>query len=148
MLRPDIWYYYLNTHPRTGIEKRAIKNISPNISIKLFDINFLDRKFAIIVQDISPDAIVAKQKISALVAFIEKPFRFSRLLKLYQNRFFERKESEISEHTKRFWYIVCYYSLLTINTAVFEKWITSDHYFRKNTKKQSRTQCSTLFRLN
>ena len=81
----------------------------------------MDRKFAIIVQDITPDAIVAKQKISVLVVFIEKPFRFSRLLKLYQNRFFERKESEISEHTKRFWYIVCYYSLLTINTAVFKK---------------------------
>lgn len=36
------------------------RNISPNISIKLFDINFLDRKLAAIVQDITPDAIVAK----------------------------------------------------------------------------------------
>lgn len=97
------------------------RSISHNVSVLLFDIKFLYRKLIIIVQDTTPDAIIAKQIISVLIVFIEKPFRFSRLLKLYQNRFFERKESEISEHTKRFWYIVCYYSLLTINTAVFEK---------------------------
>lgn len=99
-----------------------MKNISHNISaILVFDIKFLYRKLTAIVEDTTPDAIIAKQIISLLVAFIEKPSRFSRLLKLYQNRFFERKESEISEHTKRLWYIVRYYSLLTINTAVFEK---------------------------
>ena len=120
------------------------RNISHNVSVLLFDIKFLYRKLIIIVQDTTPDAIIAKQIISVLIVFIEKPFRFSRLLKLYQNRFFERKESEISEHTKRLWYIVRCYSLLTINTAVFKK--------RKNqaiekTKKQSRTQCSALFYL-
>lgn len=97
------------------------RNISHNVSALSFDIKFLNRKLIIIVQDTTPDAITAKQIISILIVFIEKPFRFSRLLKLYQNRFFERKESEISEHTKRLWYIVCYYSLLTINTAVFLK---------------------------
>lgn len=122
-------------------------NISHNVSALLFDIKFLYCNLIIIVQDTTPDAIIAKQIISVLIVFIEKPFRFSRLLKLYQNRFFERKESEISEHTKRLWYIVCYYSLLTINTAVFEK-RKFRRLFRKNTKKQSRTQCSTLFYSN
>lgn len=107
------------------------RNISHNVSVLLFDIKFLYRKLIIIVQDTTPDAIIAKQIISVLIVFIEKPFRFSRLLKLYQNRFFERKESEISEHTKRFWYIVCYYSLLTINTAVFEKKENSGDYLEK-----------------
>lgn len=107
------------------------RSISHNVSVLLFDIKFLYRKLIIIVQDTTPDAIIAKQIISVLIVFIEKPFRFSRLLKLYQNRFFERKESEISEHTKRFWYIVCYYSLLTINTAVFEKKENSGDYLEK-----------------
>lgn len=80
------------------------RNISHNVSVLLFDIKFLYRKLIIIVQDTTPDAIIAKQIISVLIVFIEKPFRSSRLLKLYQNRFFERKESETSEHTKRFWY--------------------------------------------
>lgn len=111
------------------------RNISHNVSVLLFDIKFLYRKLIIIVQDTTPDAIIAKQIISVLIVFIEKPFRFSRLLKLYQNRFFEQKESEISEHTKRLWYIVCYYSLLTINTAVFEKKENSGDYLEKNTKK-------------
>ena len=97
------------------------RNISHNVSVLLFDIKFLYRKLIIIEQDTTPNAIIAKQIISVLIVFIERPFRFSRLLKLYQNRFFERKESEISEHTKRLWYIVCYYSLLTINTAFFQK---------------------------
>lgn len=112
------------------------RSISHNVSVLLFDIKFLYRKLIIIVQDTTPDAIIAKQIISVLIVFIEKPFRFARLLKLYQNRFFERKESEISEHTKRFWYIVCYYSLLTINTAVFLKEKKSDNYFRKNKKTE------------
>ena len=85
------------------------RSISHNVSVLLFDIKFLYRKLIIIVQDTTPDAIIAKQIISVLIVFIEKPFRFSRLLKLYQNRFFERKESEISEHTKRFWYTHVFY---------------------------------------
>lgn len=73
-----------------------MKNISHNISAILFDIKFLYRKLTAIVEDTTPDAIIAKQKISLLIVFIKTA---SLLFEIVPEPILSRKESETSEHT-------------------------------------------------
>lgn len=73
-----------------------MKNISHNISAILFDIKFLYRKLTAIVEDTTPDAIIAKQIISLLIVFIKTA---SLLFEIVPEPILSRKESETSEHT-------------------------------------------------
>lgn len=74
-----------------------MKNISHNISaILVFDIKFLYRKLTAIVEDTTPDAIIAKQIISLLIVFIKTA---SLLFEIVPEPILSRKESETSEHT-------------------------------------------------